>query len=488
MRLLPFKLPSLTQLLSIFVLILGCHLSFAAPINRNPGIPDDIPADIKSLLNDQALSGSISGIMVVDLKDGSTFYERNENTRLIPASSRKLFTSAAALELLGDSFTIPTVILADEHPDANGVIAGNLYIKGGGDARLSTDDLAAFVSELKAAGVKEITGNIVGDSTLFTDGPYPEGWGVDYLSDDYAMQIAALELNEGCIGAAVQVGSSVGASPKVTLTPDTDYIPVVDTCTTVAADGVTNVVIQRPYNKNELDVSGTIKLGDSIPLDTYTVDNPALFCTTVLAQKLAAAGIKIDGKAVLGAAPTTASKLEEHDSAPMSEYIRLMNKPSDNLQAECLVRILGAVKGTAGTFTAGSVVEEAFFASCGINSDELIFADGSGVSRLDQVSAHAMVKLLVAMAGKPDFQVYYDSLPIAGIDGTLKKRMVGTPAAGNAHAKTGSVRFCHTIGGYVKDKAGHMLAFSLLNNNFYCPVPEVNRIQDSVINKLVEVK
>jgi len=470
------------------MMVLGCRQLFAAPENRSPGIPDDIPADIKALMGDPALSGAISGIMIVDTKDGSTFYARNENTRLIPASNRKLFTSAAALEILGDDFTIPTVILADVNPDASGVIAGNVYVKGGGDALLSTDDLSAFAAKLKAMGVTEIKGNVIGDSSLFTDGPYPDGWGVDYLSDDYAMQIAALELNEGVVGVAVAATGAAGGAPIVTLAPATGYIPVVNTCKVVGSDGATNVLVDRPYNKNEIDVSGTIKAGDSVPSANYTVDNPPLYCATVFEQTLQDAGIKVDGKPELATAPSSAIKLDEHDSVPLSDYIRLMNKPSDNLQAECLLRLLGALKGAGGTFAAGSAVENAFYTTCGINPDELIFADGSGVTRLDQVSAHAVVKLLTAMVGQPDFQIYLKSLPIAGVDGTLKNRMVGTPAAGNVRGKTGTVRYCHCLSGYVTDKAGHLLAFSILNNNFICTDAEVNRIQDAVMNKLVEVK
>jgi len=474
--------------LSVLLTATNQKLSFATPGIHEVGVADDIPADIKSFLGDPVFSGSISGLMIVDTKDGSVFCAKNENTRLIPASNRKLFTSAAALEILGDNYTIPTFIYADANPNASGVIVGNLYIKGEGDALLSTDDLSKFVAHLKSLGVKEISGNVVGDSSYFTDGPYPDGWSVDYLTDDYAPQISALELNEGVIGVTVTPGAASSETPSVVLSPATDYIPVVNTSTTVGADGTTNVDIERPYNKNEVDVSGTVKAGDVVPSTNVTVDNPALYCTTVLAQYLSAAGIKVDGKAILGTTPTTASKLDEHDSVPMSDYIRLMNKPSDNLQAECLVRILGAVKGAGGSFEAGSVVENAFYATCGINPDELIFADGSGVTRLDQVSAKAVVKLLVAMAAKPDFQAYYSSLPIAGVDGTLKHRMVGTLAAGNVHAKTGTVRYCHTLSGYVTDKAGHLLAFSILNNNFICTDDQVNQIQDKIMNKLVLAK
>jgi PBP4 family serine-type D-alanyl-D-alanine carboxypeptidase len=262
----------------------------------------------------------------------------------------------------------------------------------------------------------------------------------------------------------------------------------VNTASTISDNGATSILVQRPYNKNEIDITGTIKLGDTAPPINITIDNPPLYCTTLLVQDLTAAGIKIDGKTTIGTAPPAAVPLAEHDSAPMAQYIQLMNKPSDNLQAESLVRIIGALKGTDGSFAAGSIVENGFFGTCGITPDEVIFADGSGVTRLDQVTAHAVVKLLVAMAQKPDFKVYYDSLPIAGVDGTLKNRMIGTQAQGNVHAKTGTVRFCHALSGYVTDKGHHLLAFSIINNNFNCSVDEVNRIQDEVMNKLVQLK
>jgi serine-type D-Ala-D-Ala carboxypeptidase/endopeptidase (penicillin-binding protein 4) len=459
-----------------------------ANTTHGQGVPDDFAADIKQMLNDHKLSGSITGIMVVDTKDGSVIYEHDQDTRLIPASNRKLFTSAAALEILGDNYTIPTIISADAKPDANGLISGNIYIIGNGDAILSLDDLSTFAADLKEAGVKEVSGDLIGDATLFTDGPYPEGWGVDYLSDDYAAQIAALEVNEGVINVAVTPGTAVGQPASVVLTPPATYVPVVNTCTTLAVDGTTNCLVQRPYNKNEVDITGTVKLGDTVPPIDITVDNPSLYCINILSQDLSAAGIKVDGTLRLAKAPSTAVQLAEHDSVPMSQYIKIMNKPSDNLQAESLLRILGAVKGVDGSFAGGSAVENGFFATCGITPDECIFADGSGVTRLDQVSAHAIIKLLTAMATKPDFQTYYDSLPIAGVDGTLKNRMIGTVAQGNVHGKTGTVRFCHALSGYLTDKAGHLLAFSIINNNFACPVSEVNRIQDTIAEKLVTYK
>jgi serine-type D-Ala-D-Ala carboxypeptidase/endopeptidase (penicillin-binding protein 4) len=475
----------------VFGVLIGCVCSigsFAATPSHLPGIPDNCPADIKQMLDDPALSGSITGMMIVDTTDGSVIYEQNQETRLIPASNRKLFTSAAALEILGGSYTIPTVVAADEKPDANGVISGNLYIKGNGDAILSISDLANFATLLRATGIKEISGDLVGDTTLFTDGPYPEGWGVDYLSDDYAAQIAALEVNEGVINVVVAPGAIAGAATTVTLTPQTDYIPVVNSSSTLGSDATTDILVQRPYNKNEVDVTGSIKVGDTVPPIDITVDNPPLYCVTLFEQQLEAVGIKVDGKVRLDRMPAAAVSLAEHDSAPLTQYIKIMNKPSDNLQAESLERIMGAFKGVDGSFAGGSTVENGFFASCGIRPDELIFADGSGVTRLDQVSPHAVIKLLTTMVTKPDFSAYYDSLPIAGVDGTLKNRMIGTPAAGNVHAKTGTVRYCHALSGYLTDAAGHLLAFSIINNNFDCPVSDINRIQDAIVNKLVGYK
>src|SRR5579883_2363501 len=141
--------------------------------------------DIKSALDKPQLAGAVVGVEVADMKTGQILYAQNGATRVMPASNRKLFTSAAALEILGDGYRFKTQVFAEARPDANGVIAGELYLKGGGDSLLSPDDLDQFAQSLVKLGVKRITGDVIGDGSFFTGSVYPNGWAVSYLSDYY---------------------------------------------------------------------------------------------------------------------------------------------------------------------------------------------------------------------------------------------------------------------------------------------------------------
>ncbi len=195
-------------------------------------------------------SGGITGAMVCRVGDGKVLYAHDADMRLLPASNRKLFTSAAALELLGDDYTIRTDLCASAKPDASGTITGNLYLRGGGDGLLSPDDLDAMAQALAQQGVKRITGNVVGDGTLFTDGPYGFGWEWDDFSDEEFPQISGLEVNEGVLAVHVAPGAAAGDPVTATLTPPTDYVPVV----VEAQDGGercrNDCAVNRPWDKN----------------------------------------------------------------------------------------------------------------------------------------------------------------------------------------------------------------------------------------------
>lgn len=402
----------------------------------------------------------------------------------MPASNAKLFVAAAALNVLGENYKFHTTLLSDAPPSAD-TIKGSVYLRGGGDPLLSSDDIRAFVKQLLDSGVKHITGDVVGDGSLFTDGPYPNGWSWDYLSDDYAPEISGLEVEEGVIQAAVAPGKKIGDSPSVMLRPATGYIPIDNHAKTAAANAPLTLEISRPYDKNVLEITGDVPLGYSMTKPVGVgVDNPALYAATLLMEDLLASGITVDGEVKTGATPSSATPLYTHDSAPLSQYLPAMLKPSDNLMAECLVRILGVEKGKGGSFSGGYAVELAYLRKIGITDNDVVLADGSGVSRLDMVSPAAVVKLLTAEAMQPNFKIYYDALPIAGIDGTLRRRMVGSPAQGNVHAKTGTLRFAHTLSGYVSDADANILAFSILNNNFLADSSIINQFQDAVAARL----
>ena len=463
-----------STLLAAFLLLVG-----VVPARAQ----DTLTPALDKILQAPGLKGGITGAVVCRLDNGQVLYAHDANTRLIPASNRKLFTSAAALEVLGDDFRIHTALRAEAQPDAAGTVHGSLYLHGGGDGLLSPDDLDALAQTLVHSGVKRVEGNVVGDGSLFTDGPYGFGWEWDDFSDEEFPQISALEVSEGVLGVHVAPGKAPGDPVTVTLTPPTDYLPVVVAARTGPKEATNDCAVSRPWDKNYFQVTGTLPLGATLD-QKVPVKDPPLLAATLLYQSLAKAGVVVMGRAVMGQTPPQTTLLAEHLSLPLAQYLPRMNKPSDNLLAECLVRLVGTRGNEAVSYDIGHARETLFLRVLGVDTSALGMVDGCGVGRRNFVTARAVASLLVEMHKKPDWRVWYDSLPIAGVDGTLKGRMKGTPAAGNVHAKTGTLGQVRALSGYVTGRSGTLYAFSLLMNNFPGTARQAGTVQDEFVEYL----
>ena len=434
---------------------------------------------LDKILQASALRGGVTGAIVCRVSDGKTLYAHDADLRLLPASNCKLWTSAAALELLGPNFHMTTDVLAAARPDANGVIAGSVYLRGGGDGLLSAADLDALAAAVAAAGVRRITGSIAGDGSRFAGDPYGFGWEWDDFGDEEFPQISGLEVSEGVLSVHVAPGQAPGDPVTVTTDPPTRYVPLVVTAKTGAKDAPADCVVVKPWRKNEFDISGTLPLGKILDIKA-PVDAPPLLAATLLRQALEKRGITVNGGAALGQTPPDAVRLASHASLPLSEYIVRMNKPSDNLLAETLVRLLDP----RGTFDAGHAREMPFFHSLGVDTRPLALEDGCGVSRRDYVTARSITQLLLGMHRRPDWPLYYASLPVAGVDGTLKSRMAGTLAQNNVHAKTGTLSQVRALSGYVTGRSGNLYVFSLLMNNFPGKARSAGAVQDQFVEWL----
>ncbi len=454
---------------ALSLLLCALSLLLCLPVHAQ----DTLTPVLDKILDAPALKGGVTGAMVCRVSDGKVLYAHDADLRLMPASNRKLFTSAAALELLGPDFRVHTDILAAAGPDASGTITGSLYLRGGGDGLLSPADLDALAAALASAGIKRINGGVAGDGTRFAGEPYGFGWEWDDFSDEEFPQISGLEVNEGVLAVHAVPGRAPGDPVTVTLDPPTDYVPLVISAETGAKDAADNCTASRPWNKNEFVVAGTLPLGQTLTLK-LPVQNPALLAANLLKAALARHGIAVAGPASDGPAPPNAVVLASHPSLPLSEYMVRMNKPSDNLLAECLVR----EQDSAGTYDAGHARETPFFRSLGIDTDAVALVDGCGISRRDYVTARSISQLLLGMHQKKDWPLYYASLPIAGVDGTLRSRMIGTPAQNNVHAKTGTLSQARALSGYVTGRSGQLYVFSLLMNNFPGSARSAGAVQD----------
>ncbi len=472
--------PFARLLLLLFVLAVPMRAGHAAPTTP------PLSAALDHILADPALRGGVTGAVVARVRDGKTLYEHDADLRLLPASNRKLFTAAAALGLLGDDWTYKTQILAQTKPDAQGVLRSEVVLRGAGDGALTTADFDDLAAQLARAGVRRIDGCLFSNASLFTDGPYGFGWEWDDLSDEEFPVISSLEVNDGDIHVHVAPGK-VGEAVLVTLAPPAAYPKIDSRSRTAAASAPNTCVVLRPYGKDTVNVSGSLPVGASVD-QNVPVASPPFYALSVLDSCVQTHGIATRGCLTyppsMGTYPSIV--VAEHVSLPLAQYLPLMMKPSDNLIAECLLRTIGAVKGKGGTYEAGHAVETPFFQSLGVDTTALDLRDGSGVSRRDFVTARAVGQLLLGMSKRADFKAYYDALPVAGVDGTLKSRMTGTRAAGNVHAKTGTLSQARALSGYVTGPNGDLYAFSLLMNNFPGSARSAGAVQDKFVEYLAD--
>ncbi len=455
----------------------------APPASARP----DIASKIEKLLADPELKGGIQGVMVRSLKDGTTWYERNADLLFMPASNQKLATSSAALALLGPDFRYATRLVRTGELGADGVLQGDLVLLGSGDPTIENADLDALVAAVRRAGVKRMSGRVLGEDSRFDAVRYGDGWSWDYLSDYYAAEVGALTMDRGVVLIKVEPGPAAGELVKVSLTPAEGYPTVVVRATTAAAGAKSALNVERALGTNTILVTGTMPLDGKAESVPTTIDRPARYVATVLAARLRKAGVAVDGDAgETRTPPTSATEVARHTSAPLSAILPKFLKPSDNLIGECLLKTLGAEKGKAGTVEEGARVATDWFKSQGIDTTGFSIADGSGLSRMNGVSPRALLGIVVAMHKHPNGKVWYDSLPIAGVDGSLRNRMKDTRAASNCHAKTGYIGWVSSLSGYVTTRDGEQLAFVMLMNNHRCRNASCTGIQNRIVELLAD--
>jgi len=469
----------------ITVLLLVCAFCAAA---ASAASAQTLTERIDAILKDPALDHGLQGVLIRSLKTGQTLYERNADNLMIPASNFKLLVSATAIEQLGPDFVFKTEAYTSGKLD-NGILDGDVIIKGGGDPVLLTADLTDLARQLKTAGISRINGNVIADDSLFDKQRLGWGWSWDEFPYYFAAEISALSLNRNTVDVWVYPGKDVGAKAEVKFIPDTDYLTIENTATTGKPGTKDTIWVTRALGQN------IIKVGGSIAQDTkvtkrdspVTMDEPQLYTGCVFAAELAKQGIKAVGSVQVGKTPVEAKLVATHTSPPLSKILALLNKPSDNMIAEMLLKTLGAVVKGTGSSDSGADVETEFLKKAGLDMSELSIVDGSGLSRLDYVSPRNLVTLLGYMRASKNSKVYIDSLPIAGVDGSLYYRMKNTSAQGNLHGKSGFIGHVSTLSGYVNTKSGEPLVFSIMMNHHLCPSSDATKIQDKICVLLADM-
>ncbi|MEO8572324.1 MAG: D-alanyl-D-alanine carboxypeptidase/D-alanyl-D-alanine-endopeptidase [Pyrinomonadaceae bacterium] len=454
-------------------------------------------ADLQSRIRGRLLAPELQrgqvGVKIVSLNTGKVIFEQNAEKYFMPASNMKNFTVATALERLGSDFRFVTSVYA-ARPDPTGVVKGNLRIVGRGDVSISTafsegnyykglDDLADKIS---AAGVKRVEGDLIADETFFKGTPVPGEWEWDDLQWDYGAEISALPLNDNAIDLSVTPGP-VGYPCAVKVSPYNLVVRVVNQCTTSTAGTFRTLKIEKKIDRNILEISGSLPVGNAGFNGSVTVSRPAELFVALLRERLAAKGITVTGQTrainsrPLTESPDTSVEIAKLESPPLSLIAQKTMKPSQNMYTETLLWALGenrranvscfTLPGGAPSNCGGDSAElglsevKRFLTEIGVAPDGIIQHDGSGLSRHNLITPAAVVQLYSYMGKRSRVsQAWRDSLTIGGVDGTLRNRFKNTRAAGNVRGKTGTIDQVSALSGYVKTAAGEELAFSMVVN------------------------
>ncbi len=446
---------------------------------------------IRTLLDDPTIANAHIGIYIESLKDGEVLFAQNPFKLFVPASNMKLFTTATALVKLGPEYRFKTPLLHSGRINKH-VLDGDLIVVGSGDPSISgrlyqADPLVVFrqwADSLKKKGITVIKGRIVGDNHFFKNPELGDGWNWDDESYWYAAKISALSLNDNCVDVAVFPDSVAGAAVHVKIIPKYSDLKIINRAITVDSTAEDELNIYRLPGENTIVLEGTMSVQSDTLWEPITVENPAQFFVDLLKQTLQEQGITVQGEALVlpeqQAVSDSLHLLFTHYSKPLWRLIQVVNKPSHNFYAEQLLKTLGATFEGEGTFEAGARVVHDFLNSIGVADAHFINVDGSGLSRKNLVAPIATATLLRYMYFHPSFDYFLQSLPIAGIDGTLKRRMVGTIAQGNVHAKTGYVRHVRALSGYANLEHNEPLLFVMMFNHYSVPTPKINLIQDKI--------
>lgn len=420
-------------------------------------------------------------VRLLDARTGRLIYEKNPDLALMPASNMKLVTSAAAFAHLGPGYRFTTRLMA-RPPRQKGRIE-TLYLVGGGDPSLTTEDLRRMACALAAKGVSSV-GELAADDSRYDDARLGFGWNWDDEPYYYSAQMSALTVNRGVQYVTVRPGAGPGDPARVEVAPSPGYQQVSSQAITGPPGGSARIEIGRVRGRNIVTVKGVIPQ-DAEPVrdERVTVEEPALYAAHLLAGLLEAQGIRVGEASRIAAAPSQAVEWVRHESEPLSTLAIHLNKRSDNLYAEMLLKEIGLMTRGRGSSAEGRETALRWMRSLGIPVGGLRISDGSGLSRLNYLTTGTLSELLRAVNQAPWRRSFFATLPVAGTDGTLSSRLKGTDAAGRLLAKTGTILDSSGLSGYILAGPEPRYILSFLGNNYRPPEnapPSLKRVEDEV--------
>jgi D-alanyl-D-alanine carboxypeptidase/D-alanyl-D-alanine-endopeptidase (penicillin-binding protein 4) len=465
------------------------RLAVAAPVDKATGA--NLEERLQSLINGSVVRASETSIQVIEIDNGRVIAERDPHQPLAPASNMKLFTTAAAIDLLKPSFEITTTVYVRGNIEPSGTLDGDVKIVGHGDPTIggrfhdgqATAVIQEWATDLQRAGIKTVRGNLIFEYGYFDTEYIHPTWPLDQLVNWYEAPVSAFSMQEGCVQVRV-LPSRPGRTCVVQLEPPTEFLDVENSCVT----GRGLPFITRPRNSNTVIVRGGVPARSGATEVFVSVEDPIHYFATVTAETFIRSGLKMEGRIVVTPRdPRSDWRAVSQHTTPLNIVVYVINKKSQNHYAEQLVKMIGAETKKSGTWEAGTnAVTEWLTTKLGVPANEYHQADGSGMSRNNRASANAFIHLLTYMWKSPYRDDFVSSLPYSGDpDAKFGKRLKHQPYARQVYAKTGYIVGVVGLSGYVHAQSGKVYAFSFLFNHYRVGVYAVYNLQDAMLKELI---
>ena len=428
-----------------------------------------IMAELRSPL----LKRTECGIVIRELSSGKILFEQNTDLLMRPASNAKLVTSGAALLLLPDTFRFSTECFGRQITPGS----SEIWVRGGGDPLFSEKDLLALASEIQVSGVNNITA-IHLDRSLYDSTYFGTGWMWDDETDASIPYISSFPFARNRFDITVAAGERVGQKTSVTVSPACESTVVRNRALTGVTTGLS---ITRQPRTNDIRVYGTVKKGSTVK-ESISMWNPDELYACALIDALKSIGllapeIRVDLQEV----PTAVAGIAESGHS-LDEVLSVMNKQSDNLCAESLLKTIGTLRNARGASAEDGLGEEKkLFGKEGVDTTGISLVDGSGISFYNLITAGALSGILHVMYQSRVFERYRKSLAVPGTEGTLVARLGGVEEAQFVHAKTGTIRGVSTLSGYVLIPGAPPLSFVIFMQNFTGPHRPYRELQDRIV-------
>jgi serine-type D-Ala-D-Ala carboxypeptidase/endopeptidase (penicillin-binding protein 4) len=466
-----------------------------ASVASNTDSAAELGRDIERVIGESRFAFARWGVFAISLRDGRVLYARDADKTFTPASNMKVYTTAVALDLLGADHRWRTSVYSESEPDASGTIKGDLVLYGRGAPDLASrakrgapDHLAQLSDDLYKRGVRRVGGQVIGDESYLRGERHGDGWLWNDVQWYFGAEVSALTVNSNETTLTITSANKAGEQAAVKFDTGDDYFSVTNDTRTAERGRPLTIGVTRGLSDNNVRVWGDFAAGGRSYSVRLSAHKPALWAATLFRDALRARGITVEGEA--RAIDARSRRDGEQPDAPRSsggielayitsrtlgEIVRPTNKESLNLNAELILRSLGKERGEMapdpdpvrmrirGDDQAGAAVMRMWLERAGIATDTLALHDGSGLSRLDRVTPEATARLLAAMAKTPSANVFRDSLPISGRDGTLRSRL--NRASGRILAKTGTLTYTNSLSGYATTADDEPLAFSIICND-----------------------